>query len=140
MGYGPPLTVTDVPEPPPLTAKNLAKWLGPSAIALGIAIGSGEWLIGPAVYVKYGLSMFWICTISATLQTLMNIEYARYTITTGEPISIGWMRLWPGPAFWAILTSVVGILHVAWQAGPPQEQRPSRPHSWVDCQRRLTNH
>lgn len=114
MGYGPPLTVTDVPEPPPLTAKNLAKWLGPSAIALGIAIGSGEWLIGPAVYVKYGLSMFWICTISATLQTLMNIEYARYTITTGEPISIGWMRLWPGPAFWAILTSVVGILHVAW--------------------------
>jgi hypothetical protein len=30
MGAGPPLTVADVPEPPALTAKNLAKWLGPS--------------------------------------------------------------------------------------------------------------
>lgn len=84
--------------------------IGPSVIALGGSIGSGEWLIGPAVFVKWGLGLLWITTVSATLQTFLNLEMARYTLYTGEPITVGFMRLAPGPRFWSIFMSVVGIL------------------------------
>lgn len=81
---------------------------------MGISIGSGEWLIGPRVYVAYGLLMLWIATVSIILQTLMNIEFGRYTVATGEPITTGMMRLPPGPKFWGPLVAIVGILHVVW--------------------------
>ncbi len=54
IGSGPALTVTDLPAPPPLTLRNVLRIIGPSAIVLGVAIGSGEWLIGPSVTVQYG--------------------------------------------------------------------------------------
>ena len=97
LGIGPMVEVTDLPDPPTQwNRKTILAWIGPSTIALGIAIGSGEWLIGPAIYVKFGLGMLWICTVSVLLQTLMNIEFGRYTLATGEPITVGFMRLWLG--------------------------------------------
>ena len=39
--------VADLPAPPPFTFGNALRTIGPGVIGLGIAIGSGEWLIGP---------------------------------------------------------------------------------------------
>lgn len=42
--------------------------VGPGVIALGVSIGSGEFLLGPAAFVKYGLSLLWIVGVAALLQ------------------------------------------------------------------------
>ncbi|MDI6894691.1 MAG: hypothetical protein QME70_08825 [Bacillota bacterium] len=76
-GLGPPFQVVDMPEPPPLRRRAILAIIGPSVIALGGSIGSGEWLIGPSVFVKWGLALLWITTVSATLQTFLNLEMLR---------------------------------------------------------------
>jgi len=83
--------------------------LGPAVIALGGTIGGGEWLVGPSLFVKWGLALLWITTVSALLQTFLNLEMTRYTMYTGEPITVGFMRLKPGKAFWGWLFTIVGF-------------------------------
>ncbi len=114
-GMGPAYPVADMPEAPVknLTPKKLFFLMGPAIIALGGSIGGGEWLVGPSLFVKYGLVLLWITTISTTLQTFLNLEMVRYTIVTGEPITLGFMRLAPGKAFWGILFTFVGFLERA---------------------------
>ena len=113
-GCGPPFEVTDLPEPPrDLTPRKLLAILGPAVIALGGTIGGGEWLVGPSLFVKWGLGLLWITTVSALLQTFLNLEMNRYTLYTGEPITVGFMRLKPGKAFWGWLFTIVGFLERA---------------------------
>jgi len=110
-GFGPPFEVADLPKPPsPLTTRRLLGILGPSIIALGGTIGSGEWLIGPSLFVKWGLALLWVTTVSSLLQTFLNTEFARYTIYTGEPVTVGYMRLAPGGWFWGTLYSIIGFV------------------------------
>ena len=75
--------------------------IGPGVIVLGVSIGSGEFLLGPAAFVKYGLSLLWVVGVAALLQTLLNVELMRYTMATGEPIFTGFMRTRPHSTFWA---------------------------------------
>ncbi len=109
-GYGPDFEITDLPEPMrDLSPKKLFAILGPAVIALGGTIGGGEWLVGPSLFVKWGLGLLWITTISALLQVFLNLEMARYTLYTGEPVTVGFMRLAPGKAFWGWLFTIVGF-------------------------------
>ncbi|URD51968.1 Nramp family divalent metal transporter [Chroococcidiopsis sp. CCNUC1] len=113
-GELPPWEVADLPAPPPFSFNNAIALIGPGAILLGTSIGSGEWLLGPAVTAQYGGFMLWIATTSIILQVLMNMEFIRYTLYTGEPIYTGFMRTKPGPRFWAIFYSVLAFLQLGW--------------------------
>jgi hypothetical protein len=109
-GCGAAFEVTDLPEAPrDLTPRKLFAILGPAVIALGGTIGGGEWLVGPSLFVKWGLALLWITTVSALLQTFLNLEMTRYTLYTGEPITVGFMRLKPGKAFWGWLFTIIGF-------------------------------
>jgi len=109
-GCGAVFEVTDLPEAPrDLTPRKLFAILGPAVIALGGTIGGGEWLVGPSLFVKWGLALLWITTVSALLQTFLNLEMTRYTLYTGEPITVGFMRLKPGKAFWGWLFTIIGF-------------------------------
>jgi len=113
-GSGPDFEVADLPEPlRDLTPRKLFAILGPAVIALGGTIGGGEWLVGPSLFVKWGLALLWITTISSTLQVFLNLEMIRYTLYCGEPITVGFMRLWPGKAFWGWFYTVIGFLERA---------------------------
>jgi hypothetical protein len=113
-GCGPAYEVTDLPEPlRDLTPRKLFAILGPAVIALGGTIGGGEWLVGPSLFVKWGLALLWITTISSTLQVFLNLEMIRYTLYTGEPITVGFMRLKPGKAFWGWFFMIIGFLERA---------------------------
>ncbi|SVB95879.1 uncharacterized protein METZ01_LOCUS248733, partial [marine metagenome] len=103
-----------LPAPPPFTRRNILRTIGPGIIGLGAAIGSGEWLLGPSVIVAYGPILLWITTVAVLLQVLLNLEMARYTIYTGEPIISGYMRTWPGPGFWGSIYSALAFLQDGW--------------------------
>ncbi len=106
--------VADLPAPPPFTIRNALRTVGPGVIGLGIAIGSGEWLIGPAVVLKYGSALLWITTVSVLLQVILNQEMARYTLYTGEPIVNGFMRTRPGAAFWGSIYGILSFCQYGW--------------------------
>lgn len=106
--------VAPLPPPPPFTFRNALRTVGPGVIGLGIAFGSGEWLIGPAVILKYGAALLWITTVSVFLQVILNQEMARYTLYTGEPIITGFMRTRPGATFWGWTYGVLAFCQYGW--------------------------
>src|SRR3954469_17368606 len=75
----------DLPEPLPLTGRNVLRTIGPGAILLAGAIGAGEWVVGPLMAVKYGTSILWVATLAIVLQMFFNLEAIRYTLYSGEP-------------------------------------------------------
>jgi hypothetical protein len=113
----PALAVADLPEPEEvfrvrrIGPKELFKYaLGPSLIALGISIGSGEWLLGPQAVGQYGfVGIGWVILVSAVLQTFYNVESSRYVLATGEAPVVGWGRVPPGYLLWVPLSVFVVI-------------------------------
>jgi hypothetical protein len=113
-GLLPAWEMADLPNPPRFNLSNALTIVGPGAILLGISIGSGEWLLGPAVTAQYSGSLLWLATASIVLQVMMNTEFIRYTMYTGEPIYTGFMRTKPGASFWALVYSVLAFLQLGW--------------------------
>jgi hypothetical protein len=94
-------------------------WLGvvgPGIIVLGASIGSGEFLLGPATFVRHGLSILWITLVAIFLQTIFNLELMRYTLATGEPAFTGFMRTRPSSTMWAWVYAILYFLQVGWPA------------------------
>lgn len=90
--------------------------VGPGVIVLGASIGSGEYLLGPATFVRHGFTLLWVTTIASVLQTVFNMELMRYTMATGEPASTGFMRTRPHATFWAWVYALLYFLQVGWPA------------------------
>jgi hypothetical protein len=111
-----PFTPAEMPEPPRPTGLGWIPVVGPGVILLGAAIGSGEFLLGPAVMVKHGLSVLWIATCAVLLQTVFNQEVMRYTLATGEPVFSGFMRTRPRSTFWAWVYAGLYLLQFGWPA------------------------
>ena len=109
-----PLGRADLPEPPRPVGLAWMGVVGPGVIVLGASIGSGEFLLGPTAFVAYGLTLLWVTTVAAFLQTVLNTELMRYTMATGEPIFTGFMRTRPNPTFWAWFYALLYILQVGW--------------------------
>ena len=105
--------VDDLPAPPPYQfGKAFRNILGPGIIALGGSIGSGEWLLGPAITAQYGGTLLWIATIAILLQVILNTEAIRYTLYTGEPMMSGYMRCKPGAGFWMSFYSGINFFGI----------------------------
>lgn len=107
---------TELPAPPSLKGLGWLKAVGPGIIVLGVAIGSGEFLLGPAVFVRHGLSLFWVVVIAVYLQTIFNTEVLRYTLATGEPVFTGFMRTRPSSTAWAWFYAALYFLQIGWPA------------------------
>ncbi|MEJ3653638.1 Nramp family divalent metal transporter [Actinomycetes bacterium KLBMP 9759] len=113
----PDLGVADLPAPEEVfgvsrigTRELVMYVIGPSLIALGISIGSGEWLLGPQAVGQFGfVGIGWVIVVSALLQTFYNIECARYIVATGEVPVVGWGRVPPGAMLWIPLSVFVVI-------------------------------
>jgi hypothetical protein len=88
--------------------------VGPGVIVLGASIGSGEYLLGPANFVRYGLTLLWVTSVAVLLQTNFNAELMRYTMATGEPAVTGFMRTRPKSTVWAVLYALLYFLQVGW--------------------------
>ncbi len=109
-----PWSQSDLPPPPYPRGLAWIGTVGPGVIILGASIGSGEFLLGPAAFVQYGLALLWVTTVAAFLQTVFNTEVMRYTIATGETVFTGFMRTRPHPTFWAWVYAGLYFLQVGW--------------------------
>jgi hypothetical protein len=127
----PPLAVADLPEPEDvfkvsrLGVRQIIQFvIGPSLIALGISIGSGEWLLGPSAVGEFGfVGVGWVITVSAILQTFYNVECARYVTATGEVPIVGFGRVPPGWKFWipfSLIAFYFAFIFGGWAAGAGQ--------------------
>jgi hypothetical protein len=85
-------------------------------IVLGVSIGSGEFLLGPATFVRHGLSLLWATLVAVVLQTIFNTEVMRYTLATGEPVFTGFMRTRPSSTAWAWVYTLLYFLQIGWPA------------------------
>jgi hypothetical protein len=106
----------DLPNPPMPRGIQWIGVVGPGVIVLGLSIGSGEFLLGPAVFVRHGLVLLWVTFLSVFLQTIFNTELMRYTLATGEPVFTGFMRTRPSSTLWAWVYSVLYFLQAGWPA------------------------
>ena len=106
--------VGNLPPPPQFNLRNAINIVGPGAILLGTSIGSSEWLLGPAVTSEYGGFLLWLVPVSIILQVIINTEFIRYTMYTGEPVYTGFMRTSPGPRFWGIFYIIAAFLQLGW--------------------------
>ena len=112
----PPWTPAELPAPPNPRGVQWIGVVGPGVIVLGLSIGSGEFLLGPAVFVRYGLTLLWVTVAAVLFQTIFNTELMRYTVTTGEPVFTGFMRTRPSSKFWAVAYSALYVLQSGWPA------------------------
>jgi hypothetical protein len=81
-----------------------------------MSIGSGEFLLGPATFVRHGLTLLWVTLVAVFFQTIFNTELMRYTVATGEPVVTGFMRSKPGKVFWAWFYALLYFLQIGWPA------------------------
>ena len=127
----PPLPIQDLPEPEEvfkvrrIGPRELFMYaVGPSLIALGISIGSGEWLLGPQSVGQYGfVGVGWVILVSAVLQTFYNVECARYVMATGEVPVLGLGRVPPGKLLWvplAVFLVIFAFIAGGWAASAGQ--------------------
>lgn len=106
----------ELPAPPAPKGFGWLAVVGPGVIVLGVSIGSGEFLLGPAVFVKHGLTLLWVTMVAIFFQTVFNTEVMRYTVATGEPVFTGFMRTRPSPTAWAWFYAALYFLQVGWPA------------------------
>ena len=106
----------DLPVPPAPKGLGWLSVVGPGVIVLGLSIGSGEFLLGPAVFIKHGLTLLWVTSVGVLLQTVFNTEVMRYTLATGEPVFTGFMRTRPSSTAWAWIYAALYFLQVGWPA------------------------
>ena len=111
-----PWSRAELPAPPVPRGLGWLGVVGPGVIVLGLSIGSGEFLLGPAAFVKHGLSLLWVTLAAILLQTLFNLELMRYTMATGEPVFTGFMRTRPSSKAWAIFYAALYFLQTGWPA------------------------
>ena len=109
-----PFKRADLPTAPDPKGVQWIGVLGPGVIVLGAAIGSGEYLLGPALFVKYGFVLAWVMLASLIFQTIFNQEVMRYTLYTGEPVISGFMRTKPKSGFWATVYGILWFLQQGW--------------------------
>jgi hypothetical protein len=128
----PPLALTDLPAPEEVFGvgrmgfKETIKYaIGPSLIALGVSIGSGEWILGPLAIGAAGQfeGLFFVVLLSLLFQVFFNVESARYVVATGEVPVLGFARVPPGWKFWvpaSILLFYFAFILGGWAAGAGQ--------------------
>ncbi|WP_167046514.1 Nramp family divalent metal transporter [Salinibacterium sp. ZJ454] len=115
---------TQIKEPP-TTLRGRFRFLGPGMITSAAVVGSGELLTATALGAQAGFMLFWLVFVSTFVKVWVQIELARWTISTGR-VAIagyddvpprlgkrGWMAWLVLLMFVQFLTSQAGVISAA---------------------------
>ena len=81
---------------PPQTTRGILRQLGPGLIIAGSIVGSGELIATTAVGAEAGFVLLWLIIIGCLIKVFVQIEFGRYSITTGRTTLEGLNEV-PGP-------------------------------------------
>ena len=100
-------------EPAELPAPPASIWpiVGPGIVAAGVGLGSGEFVFFPYVASQIGLGFLWAAVVGVGLQFILNMEFERYTLATGETALTGFSRL---GRHWGLVFVVMTLITFAW--------------------------
>jgi Mn2+/Fe2+ NRAMP family transporter len=110
---------------PPKTLLGRFRFLGPGMITSAAVVGSGELLTATALGAQAGFMLFWLVFVSTFVKVWVQIELARWTISTGRvavagyddvPPRLGkrgWMAWLVLLMFLQFLTSQAGVISAA---------------------------
>ena len=109
----------DVREPPSTIRQSL-RFLGPGMITSAAVVGSGELLTATALGAKVGFILFWLVFVSTFVKVFVQIELARWSISTGKAAITGFNEMKPkiaGHGWMAWLVLFMFVQFVIGQAG-----------------------
>jgi Mn2+/Fe2+ NRAMP family transporter len=81
---------------PPTTPGGILRRLGPGLIVAGSIVGSGELIATTAVGAEAGFVLLWLIIIGCLIKVFVQIEFGRYSITSGKTTLDGLNEV-PGP-------------------------------------------
>lgn len=88
------LTRDGIKEPPKGWGPSL-RYLGPGLIVSASIVGSGELIATTTLGAQAGFALLWMVIVSTTVKVAVQIELARWTISTGQPALTGYNRVPP---------------------------------------------
>ena len=94
MGREAPLPIRPLPKP-----FRPAHLFGPGIALTALGVGLGETFQWPRLVIVFGPNVRWLFLVGVTVQLVVMIEMARYSMATGESIFFGAARLWR-PIMW----------------------------------------
>ena len=101
---------------PPATFGGILRQTGPGMILAASIVGSGELIATTTLGAQVGYSALWIIVLSCVIKVVVQAEWGRYTIATGETGLESFNRI-PGPRFkvnwvlwlWALMVLTTGM-------------------------------
>ncbi|GAA2179663.1 Nramp family divalent metal transporter [Brooklawnia cerclae] len=88
------LTKDKIKDPPKGWGPSL-RFLGPGMVTSAAVVGSGELLTATTLGAKVGFILLWLVFVSTFVKVGVQIELARWSISTGEPSVAGYNRVPP---------------------------------------------
>ena len=107
-------------QQPPTTLRGRLKFLGPGMITSAAVVGSGELLTATALGARVGFMLFWLILISTFVKVWVQVELARWSISTGKPAITGYADVPPkflGRGWMAWLVLLMFLQFLIGQAG-----------------------
>ncbi len=108
----------DLIEEPPTGLVAIFRRIGPGLILASMIVGSGELIATTVLGAENGYTLLWLMLISCVIKVVVQNEFGRYTIGTGET-SLEALNRIPGPRarvswlvwFWfvAMITTMFGV-------------------------------
>ena len=109
---------SDLIKQPPTGLVAIFRRIGPGLILASMIVGSGELIATTVLGAENGYALLWLMLISCVIKVVVQNEFGRYTIGTGET-SLEALNRIPGPRarvswlvwFWfvAMITTMFGI-------------------------------
>jgi len=81
---------------PPQTFRGTLRYLGPGLIISASLVGSGELIATTKLGAETGFTLLWLILLGCLLKVFVQIELARYAVSSGETTLTAFNRL-PGP-------------------------------------------
>ncbi|NYE45444.1 Mn2+/Fe2+ NRAMP family transporter [Spinactinospora alkalitolerans] len=88
------LTPEGIKEPPQGLRSSL-RYLGPGLILSASIVGSGELVVTTTLGAEAGFALLWLVIISTLVKVAVQVELARWTISTGQPALTGYNKVPP---------------------------------------------
>lgn len=102
------LDVADIQEPP-IGWKSSLKYFGPGFLTSAAVVGSGELITATALGATAGFVLLWIVLVSTLVKVAIQVEIARWSISTGRASMEGYNDV-PPKLFGRGWISYIGIL------------------------------